>query len=241
MLASDSVTNSRFTARAAIIPAALAALAMSVWAIGDANAETFQADAVEIENMPGNLVVEITQGTLIEIEISGPAIATARVDLRMIAGFLRLDYEKPAIGKGPEIDVVLRIPEGMPLTIDDFSGTVDIGDLNSHLILRSGGKVVGKVGAVRSAEIQLNGGTSGLAIGDVSGALEVGINGNGDARVGSAGATEISINGAGDVVMGQISGNLDVRINGGGDVVGGRVSGTFSVAINGSGKVISIK
>ncbi|MBT3396857.1 MAG: hypothetical protein HN423_06720, partial [Alphaproteobacteria bacterium] len=74
MLASDSVTNSRFTARAAIIPAALAALAMSVWAIGDANAETFQADAVEIENMPGNLVVEITQGTLIEIEISGPAI-----------------------------------------------------------------------------------------------------------------------------------------------------------------------
>ena len=226
-------------ARAGIIPAALAILALSVLPMGSADAQTFQADAVEILDMPGNLVVEIISGTSIEIEISGAAIATNRVDLRMIAGFLRLDYDEPTFVRGPEIDVVLRIPEGMPLRISDFSGTVDIGDLNGDLILRSGGKVVGRVGSMLSAEIQLNGGGSDLVVGDVSGALKVSINGSGDARLGSAGATEISINGAGDVEMGRISGNLDVRINGGGDVVVGEVAGDFSVAINGSGKVIS--
>ena len=53
---------------------------------------------MEILDMPGNLVVEITSGTSVEIEIKGAAIGTNRVDLRMIAGFLRLDYAEPAFG-----------------------------------------------------------------------------------------------------------------------------------------------
>jgi hypothetical protein len=237
MLAAATTENSRLTARAAILPAALAALALLVSTIGDVQAETFQADAVEILDMPGNLVVEITQGTSIEIEINGPAIGTDRVDLQMIAGILRLDYNKPLIGKGPEIDVVLRIPEGMPLKIDDFSGTVIIGDLNGDLILRSAGKLIGRVGDTLSAEIGLNGVDSELELGDVAGALSIGINGDGEVSARSAGNTTIGINGAGAIDIARIEGSVHVAINGAGSVDVDEATGKVTVAINGSGTV----
>ena len=79
--ANETSSFSHMNARAGIIPAALAILAFSVLTMGSADAQTFQADAVEILDMPGNLVVEIISGTSIEIEISGAAIATNRVDL----------------------------------------------------------------------------------------------------------------------------------------------------------------
>lgn len=133
-------------------------------------------------------------------------------------------------------DILVTVPAGMAIEMDNLAAKLTAGDLNAPLDIKSTIYMTGTIGDLSEADIRITGGGN-LLIGDVEGDLKSSISGAGDLEFASAGNTKLNIRGSGDMVIGTVRGNSDTSIHGSGNVELGDVAGGISLDIAGSGDV----
>ncbi|MBB35283.1 MAG: hypothetical protein CME88_14845 [Hirschia sp.] len=92
------------------------------------------------------------------------------------------------------------------------------------------------IGDLDAAHVSING-CGDVELSDVTGELEVGINGSGDLLSANVGQLNASVKGSGDIVVGDVAGDAQLSIMGSGDIGTGTVNGSISASIRGSGDI----
>ncbi|MEE2691182.1 MAG: DUF2807 domain-containing protein [Pseudomonadota bacterium] len=129
----------------------------------------------------------------------------------------------------------IHAPLGSGVTFERAVVMAKAGDTKGDLRIDEG-YVEAVIGDVRNADIRIV--SSGdVALGAVSEALMVRINGSGDVSALSAGRADLRISGSGDVTVGPVAGGAGVDIGGSGDVSIASAGGVSDVMIGGSGDV----
>ena len=152
------------------------------------------------------------------------------------------------------LDLVVTLPDTLPVEIEDGSGEVVVGEVASLRLTDGSGDV--RVDGV-AGDLVLVDGSGDVEVHRVGGRLEVVRDGSGDLRLlGVAGSVDVLDDGSGDIEIRDVSGSVrvaddgsgsiriedvrgDVRIDadGSGDVDVHRVSGDFVFLRDGSGSV----
>ena len=164
----------------------------------------------------GDLVIEGTDGTNVEVELNldcnrvDAAVCKERADRvrlapRMKKGELRVKLKNTpkARLRGIRAQMTVRVPRYMPVEVDVTAGTLDVSGMRSHLNINSGGGDV-DVNAVRAGtnevEIDIGLGKAALWLGDeqikaTGWPRALKWKGTGDARI------EIDVVGSGNVAV----------------------------------------
>lgn len=150
------------------------------------------------------------------------------------------------------LDLVIEVPDSLPLEVDDSSGSVEIADVASLRLEDGSGSiwiegVAGDVTLVDgSGEIDVSRVGGDLVIEDGSGEIEVaGVEGGVEIEDGSG---EIDVrdvgrdvvveeDGSGGIRVSQVRGNFVVRDDGSGSIDASDVQGDFIVERDGSGSI----
>lgn len=119
--------------------------------------------------------------------------------------------------------------------ISEYPNVKIVAPENVHLIIENS-IVFGRVGTIGSGDIRVRS-CGDLELAGVTGALDLGVSGSGDVKMGDAGNADISISGSGDLIAGSFA-NLDLSISGSGDAELGDVEGAAHIHVSGSGDVI---
>lgn len=150
------------------------------------------------------------------------------------------------------VDLRVRIPAKMAVTIKSQSGDAEVrdiasldfdgssGDLQaSHISGTLGARVSsGDIRAEDIGDVEIRGTSSGdLSLRDVRGPVNVARSGSGDVHLDTVGRVEIGSVGSGDIWVADASGDVSVESIGSGDVSVNGVNGNFRVGSRGSGSV----
>lgn len=235
-----TLTTAALLSAAALIPAGLAAQNNCKFRedieLGEAARASLTVDAGA-----GKLVIRGSDGTG-EFRVEATLCASHEDRLRALEVTLedgRLDTDYPRRGGGgwfggngyARIDLVVEVPAGTNLRVDDSSGSVEItgvGDVN--ISDGSGSMTVRGVGSVAIED-----GSGSLRIEDVAGSVTV-EDGSGSVRIDNVGGTVTVEDGAGSVRIRTVGG--DVRItDGAGSTEISAVGGTVRVDGGGAGSV----
>jgi hypothetical protein len=134
---------------------------------------SFDADALRVSDLAGSLHVEVTGVSRISVTARWPSDALKRLDIMTREGTLVIDQDR-GLGwirifglRDRNVDVTVRIPQGIPVSIDDLVGELYVGDIDAPIDI-NGHITGGQVGDVTSAAVALSG-SSDLKFGDVSG------------------------------------------------------------------------
>jgi hypothetical protein len=211
--------------------------------------KNFGGGALKVDDFVGSLVVNVTNGGNIKVDVSGTRERIKTVEVHssgngvVIEGqtsdtvwdwhnWFNFDYTK---SKPDQLVVKVSVPRGTAISVDDIVGKATIGDTMGPLKFE-GSATQAKVGRVSSADISLDG-TGHIDVAAVNGPLKLDIAGSGKVNVGPTQGVRADIAGAGDAALGPIAGPLSVDIAGSGDISTPRVNGSVKVDIAGSGSV----
>ena len=161
--------------------------------------------------------------------ISGPQNAERNISVWDVSKWF--DYSD--VGDDKRVKITLSVPRGTDVTAHKMIGDLKAGDLDSKVwIETSRGDV--NIGRVREAHLNVVG-SGDIAIGAVSGPLQLDIAGSGDIKVGSSQSANVSIAGSGDTVLGAVNGGLKADIAGSGDLSVASVNGPVNISMAGAG------
>lgn len=208
--------------------------------------QTHQASAVKLDALAARLTVRVDPAaTGITLAIKGEEEAVATVAVSTDDGVLKIE------GKGSEseswslfgwsghdpddLQISLTVGPGTPLTVKDYVGDAEIGDLNAALVVSAANGDI-KAGRVTDARLSVAGSGS-ISVTEASGRLSASIAGSGEITAGSAAAAVAEIAGGGDISIGVLAGGLDIEIAGSGSVTADAVNGPVEIDIAGSGDV----
>jgi hypothetical protein len=210
---------------------------------------TFNAKAIDVEDVYGEVRVEVAPGPMTVTLIARKQVldrVTMRIDqngvlnVREHSGidgtwdiFRWLGYGDR--GKSERLWVHVRVPKGTPVRIDGMVGGIAVGNIEAPVSI-SAAATSGTVGNVTRADIEMAG-SGRLRMARVSGPFKLEIAGGGNVQAGSVGPSDIEIAGSGSANMGAINGSLHATIAGSGDVIARSVNGAVRVEIAGSGGV----
>lgn len=211
--------------------------------------KSFSASALKVDDMVGTLIVNVTNGGNINVNVSGTRERINQLEVHssgsavMIEGrtensvwdwrqWFNFDYTR---AQPDQLVVKVNVPRGTAISVDDIVGKANIGDTGGPLRFEASA-VQSKIGKVGSANISLAG-TGRIDVAAVNGPLKLDIAGSGKVNVGPTQSVKASIAGAGDTALGPIAQGLDVDIAGSGDISARRVNGPVHVDIAGSGSV----
>lgn len=214
--------------------------------------KTVRANHIVIEGFAGTLFVERHLRRDIDVTIVGEQSELEKIKItnaknRLViarkkpVGFDELfqgwfDWMVPVDKKLEKLPTLtLLVPEGVSIHMHDVFARATVDDINSHLEV-SAHYLEGIFGNVTKANVKLEG-AGDLVFGDVKGAFDLGIYGDGDVRLGSAGPTSIKIAGSGTVRAGEIDGPLSVSVSGSGNVRAHSIRGAASLAVDGEGDI----
>ncbi|MBT5861201.1 MAG: hypothetical protein HOH89_08630 [Alphaproteobacteria bacterium] len=200
----------------------------------------FDADALRVSDLAGSLHIEVTDDSTISVTAHGPSDALKRLDIGTRDGTLVIDQDR-GLGwirifglRDRDMDVTVRIPKGIPVSIDDLTGELFVGDISAPIDV-DGHITGGQVGDVTSAAVALNG-SSNLKFGKVSGALVLRLSGSGRASVESANTAAITVSGSGNFSIGDVAENLALSLRGSAVATAGSAQ-SAALSISGSGKL----
>ncbi|MFL5240074.1 MAG: GIN domain-containing protein [Rhizomicrobium sp.] len=209
----------------------------------------FAGNVLKVDDFVGTLIVNVTNGGNINVDVSGTRDRVKRLEVHSYGGgviiegqndesvwdwhkWFNYDYTK---GKPDQLVVKVSVPKGSEVRIDDIVGKATVGDTYGPLHFEASATQA-KIGRVSSANISLAG-TGRIDITEVKGPLDLDIAGSGKVNVGPTQMVKADIAGAGDTALGPIAGGLKVDIAGSGDISAARVNGPVHVDIAGSGSV----
>ena len=214
----------------------------------DTPQQTYNANALKVEDVVGNLKIDVRDGGATMVQISGLQTRVHGVQVKMDQGTLRIEGHNMGevwdwthwfdFGetKPDQLVVHVVIPRGMRVKVDDLIGNATIGDTQGPMDFSSAGYTQSIIGNVAEAHLSLAG-SGKLSVGNVSGSLNVDTAGSGDIKVGDVGKVDADIAGSGSIAVKRIAGALKVDIAGSGDFSAASVNGPTSADIAGSGSV----
>lgn len=256
-----------FPGALALVPVAILILPRGVYAqcehSADRSATTALAGVDRVHVIAGSGSLEVTgRAGATGMSARGHACASDREDLDE----LRLDVRREGStlvveAKYPDrhvqfgnyyarIDLVVDVPQGTAVVIDDGSGDIEFSGTGATRVIDGSGNLRGSDvrGALEiedgSGDIRLVGVTGAIEIEDGSGEIEVeqaraGVeveDGSGDVRVDGAQTVRVS-DGSGEIRVANVSGNVTVDEDGSGSIRVEGVGGNFTVDDDGSGDV----
>lgn len=199
-------------------------------------------NALDIETGSGSLVV-IGESGLTEIQVTADIYTskehTDNYDLTLNesgkSGVLVAKNHSTSgfwVGSSPRIDVVIRVPEGLSLDIDDGSGHMEISDINAHVDIKdgSGGMVLKNI----KGDTNINDGSGEIEVSEVNGNLNI-IDGSGEISINEVRGDVKLDDGSGTIYAKNIFGNADIE-DGSGDLTVKKITGVVTVD-DGSGSI----
>ena len=219
--------------------------AAAVWWLAgdrdDAEQSQFDARRLVVTDLVGGLDIVIDDVDQLRVELLGPRRDVRAIEVDLEGDTLVIDqhrgwrFFRGFRGRRDPVLVVVRVPAGTPVRIDDQVGEVSIGDLGAGLEL-AGVISDARIGNVSEADISLTGGGR-LSLGRVAGTLKLRVSGSAEARVASAAAADIGMSGSAELLLGEVAGGLDLTISGSGGASVATVDGEVAISISGSGEV----
>ncbi len=203
-----------------------------------------------VRRFDGDLVVETWDGPGMETVVAAPE---GKVNVILSGSTLVVERESPGSGIYIRVNnvvyasgenapwsasVLVRVPVGTNVSIEDSSGDVRIGDTDGEFHLSHSGIGAVEVGRVRSASVALDG-VGSVAIDEVNGPMDVLVSGTGSVHVlrGEVDALAVNVSGVGDFSFDGTARDATVELSGLGDVSIARVSGNRIVRQSGIGTV----
>jgi len=212
----------------------------------------YDARSLKLEDVVGNVQIDVKESGPIAVQISGEAERIAKVHVSSRGGTLKIENETggqvwdwkhwfdfSAGGKqrAGQLQIHIAVPRGTAIDADVDAGNVRIGDTMGSLNFSVQGHTDSVVGNVSYAKLEMAG-SGKLTVGAVAGQADIETAGSGNIRVGDVGRVKAEIAGSGSITVGNIrSGGADVDIAGSGDFSAQNVSGPVSASIAGSGSV----
>ncbi|HKJ93056.1 MAG TPA: DUF4097 family beta strand repeat-containing protein, partial [Longimicrobiales bacterium] len=149
-------------------------------------------------------------------------------------GTARLNVELPST-RGTayvRMDLVVEMPRGMTLKLDDSSGDLSVDDVAAVTVNDgSGGLRLSNIGG----DVDVDDGSGDIEIRDITGDVRV-RDSSGDIHIRRVhGAVTIPDDGSGDIRVADVERDVLVRNDGSGDIVAAGVGGDFTVEHDGSG------
>jgi hypothetical protein len=217
----------------------------------EARVDVAGAKVVRIRALAGSLRV-VGQANLSQVEVEGRACAGRAEDLdgtqvraERAGDTLRVEAELPEAGEGwggswwghesPRLDLVVRVPAGMALDVDDTSGGIEIRDVGALEVRDRSGEI--EVENV-SGDIRLEDSSGDVRLHGVKGSVVVTDDGSGDLEIEDVtGGVRIDEDGSGSIRVSNVGGDVLVGRDGSGSIRVNGVGGDFRVDHDGSGGI----
>lgn len=201
-------------------------------------ASAASAPVLKIENFIGTIDVQTGNYDKITVtDADGAPIQTSGNDVLIDAGYTLNNTSC----KGFNANISIRIGswslnkrKGGYKKLNEYPKIKITAPRDTHLNI-SKSVIFGDVDTIGSGHIRISS-CGDLDMKDVTGALDIGVRGSGDVKVGNTGPAEISISGSGDITMGNAA-SANISISGSGDIEAGNVIGATSIVSRGSGDV----
>lgn len=208
----------------------------------EARLEMAGARLVRIRALAGSLRV-LGQAGLSQVEVVGRACAARAEDLEAIqvrveraADTVRVEAEVPEAGEAwggwggydsPRLDLVVRVPAGTALDVDDTSGSIEMSDVGGlELRDRSGDVEVRNV----SGDVRLEDNSGDVLLRGVRGSVVVTDDGSGDLEIEEVtGSVRIDEDGSGGIHLSNVGGDVLVGRDGSGSIHYSDVKGEVRV------------
>jgi hypothetical protein len=222
-----------------------AALAM-ILATG-AQAESFSAGSVKLENLVGKVEIVTVSGNQVRLDMDAGAGFMELPQVEVRNGVARIYYSKrikvrqcsvraEETDDGYElVSVKLKLKGGKKHKLEDYP-SIRLEVPAGTDFSAKGGVIFGTAGDLGSVNIGIDS-CGDFRMGNIDGDLKANINGSGDFWAGDvSGNVNASINGSGDIVVKSANGNARLHINGSGDIEVAKVK-SLTASINGSGDI----
>ena len=190
-------------------------------AIGDATQVTVRARAgsLRIEGRPGLTSVRAS-GTA----CAGTADDLDRVELTATRSGSAILIEAHTADTGGRLDLLLEVPDTLPLEIDDTSGSVEIADVAAVDLRDSSG------GIDIAGDVRVRDGSGGIDISGVGGSVIIEDDGSGSIDITAVGRDVIvEDDGSGGIDVADVGGDFIVRDGGSGGVRHNGVAGRVDI------------
>ena len=224
------------------------------------------AKRIEITARAGDLHITGQPGAK-EVSARGKACASdpklldlIQIEVRLEGDVLRIDTRMPDIGAddAPKnaqatLDLVLNLPDNLPVTLLDSSGDTEITGIASLSVTDSSGdlriaQVAGDLdvrdssGDLRiekaSGNVKLRDSSGDVRVIDVRGDVRVEADGSGELRFERVGRNvTVDSDGSGDIRIEDVQGDARIDSDGSGDIDVHGVAGSFTLGSKGSGDV----
>ncbi|MDR3525634.1 MAG: DUF2807 domain-containing protein [Rhizomicrobium sp.] len=214
--------------------------------------KSFDAHGLKLEDVVGNVVVDVKDQGPIAVQISGAPERVNQVHVTVRGDTVKIsseavgtvwdwkhwfDFSNVGKSRADQLQIHIAVPRGAPVDAEVDAGNVVIGNTMGPLTFSVQGHTNSSVGNVASAKIEMAG-SGKLSVGNVAGFAKLETAGSGNIRVGDVAKVKADIAGSGSVAVGNIrGGGVDVDIAGSGDFSAASVMGPTSASIAGSGSV----
>ncbi|GAA0551823.1 hypothetical protein FHS83_001415 [Rhizomicrobium palustre] len=214
--------------------------------------QSFDARNLKLENLVGNIQVDVKDAGPIAVQVSGDPDRVSKVHVSMRGGTVKVqtegsgqvwdwkhwfDFSHGGRIRPDQIQIRIAVPRGTPIDADVSAGNVRIGDTMGPLAFSVQGHTDSVVGNVATAKLDMAG-SGKLSVGNVAGDADIDTAGSGNIRVGDVSRVKADIAGSGSISVGNVrGGGINVDIAGSGDFSAQSVNGPASASIAGSGSV----
>lgn len=213
--------------------------------------QTFDTRALKLESVVGTVKIEVKDSGPMAIQVSGNPERVSRVQVKKSGNTLRvesdvggkvwdwrrwLDFSRPNANKPSQLQILIAVPRGASVDVEETAGNVTIGNTMGPLSFSVHGYTESTVGNVASAKLEVAG-AGKLFVGNVAGKASIETAGSGNIKVGDIGQVSAEIAGSGSITVGNVMNGVDVDIAGSGDFAAASARGPVKATIAGSGSV----
>ncbi len=202
-------------------------------------AETFVADAINVEHVIGRLLLRTSDRADIAVTIDPGTVTIDPPQATAARGRLSIEgargYRHGACRTRNDV-VEVRVRGGVYAPIDAYP-VITIDAPAGVALSLAGGVVFGQIDPVGPAEVRLDS-CGDVAITAITGQADLTVNGKGALSVGALGPASAAINGGGDITLGPVTGDATLEVNGSGDLRVARLDGELEALVRGSGDII---
>ncbi len=230
------------------------ACAVSVWLVQPAAADcrytasreatidVSAAGIVRVEARQGSLCIEGRAGAT-DIRATGEACASSASLLEQVqivadrvGDEVRVRAIVPKVGwwgESAKLDLVVEVPETLPLVVEDSSGDIEITKVASAEVDDSSGDL-----SIRdvAAGVRVHDSSGAIDIRNVQGLVQVD-DSSGDIDISHAGSVQIDRDSSGPIDVEDVRGDVLVKHDSSGSIEVRRVGGDFTVERDGSGGI----
>ena len=201
------------------------------------------AERLEVVARAGDLKVEPGPGAV--VSASGRACASSEEFLEQTqirtqreGSVLRVFVQVPDEMKGvgifyASLDLTVRVPDSLPVSITDTSGDMTVENVRVTSITDSSGDML--LRGTRG-DVELNDSSGDLRVENTEGAVTI-TDSSGDIRVERAGSVRIRTDSSGDITINGIAGDVLIERDSSGDISVSGVGGRMELVADSSGSV----